>query len=856
MKKMKLCALFSAMFLTACVQNTTALPPSVTEPGAEETQLSVVQAIPSPSSMTADVTTHGRVSTVKQVDVVYVGKQIPFTFSEGKVANSVDFEWYVSKHFALKTDYPAKKAKFFLELLELSYPYYVDLFGMEPANIGQQRIASTYATSNEVLRDAMFDDGFNRGIHHSAGGEAMYYNWVGYSFPTERPQHQRYISIHETMHSYQMALGNYPWTPSWHGEGLGDATANHIFNSEKKQLAVFGHDVPVFDMLTWGLDTYKKEQPSLVDIHNRKWFDRGLNVLFVQFMYNNPEYSQYMKVYHQEVMRRQTNSRSESLAILQEIVPNWTQMEAEFKAWVENIQDTHQLASRGPWEIDGNMFYKRKSSYDYKPQRAGFNLTPGQAPTYRPFMLDFPAADASDLVLKAQRGVEAPTLGYELSYQKETLDNGKIGMAFGVKLTADNAKAIEKKYRGWKGANTDLDEQLRIEVQSAKSLVIDARNFGGTLHDYALPLDVRNSLESQEQPKLGVSVQMTKNSVIVTVKTKNAQPFLTTFPITAKQYSDLTNRTFGLVSSDNQHGITPYIDDGRDLNPSQPDYAVDTAANAWGFKGDKLAQRFARANWKAGDSTPQSWKEAFQQLNQAALNPDKSNAIVASINGQMTTLANDGSGLNSALAELSGVQLQMDWLGASLDKMREYAIITNHGAHNLNAHVQFNVNGETSERFTVDIKSGERGEIRIPADLLSAGKTVKTTLDYQWLGQELTQTMEQKTKQYRGYELTEIAANFADGSLKLDANLHGPFAGETSGEVTFDLYHGSHKLSHSEKITLQPYEERLLTHSFKVTEKDLEHSAWYEITIVADVDGEPVTLRKRAPYTPAKFNRK
>lgn len=854
MKKMKLCALFSAMFLTACAQDTAVITPSIDAPNVEAAQLSVVQAIPSPSSMTANVVTHGRVSTVKQVDVVYVGKQIPFTFSDGKVANSIGFEWYVSKHFALKTDYPAAKAKFFLELLELSYPYYVDLFGMEPANIGQQRIASTYATSNDVLRDAMFDDGFNRGIHHSAGGEAMYYNWVGYSFPTERPQHQRYISIHETMHSYQMALGNYPWTPSWHGEGLGDATANHIFNSEKKQLAVFGHDVPVFDMLTWGLDTYKKEQPTLVDIHDRKWFDRGLNVLFVQFMYNNPEYSQYMKIYHQEVMRRQSNSRSESLEILQEIVPDWVKMEAEFKMWVENIQDTHILASRGPWEIDGNMFYKRKSSYDYKPQRAGFNMTPGQAPEYRPFMLDFPAADDSDLVLKAQRGVEEPILGYELNYQKETLDKGVIGMTFGVKVTPENEKAIQESYRGWKGANTDLDEQLRIEIQSAKSLIIDASRFGGELSEFTLPQNVITSLLNQSQPKLGVSVEITKSAVIVTVKAEGAEPFVTHFPVSSEQYIKLTGRQFGLISSDNQHGITPYIDDGRDLNPT--DYTIETAANAWGFKGDQLAQRFARANWKAGDNTPQSWREAFQQLNHAALKPVEADAIVSSVNGKMTALANDGAGLNDALAELSGVQLQVDWLGDSLEKMGEYAIITNHGLHNLNAKVQFEVSGKISDSVAVNVKAGEKAIFAVPVELLAKGKTVKTTLSYEWLGQAITQIMEQKTKQYHGYELTEISANFADGTLKLDANLHGPFAGETSGEVTFDLYHGSHKLSHSEKITVQPYEERLLTHSFKITEKDLEHSAWYEITIVADVDGEPVTLRKRAPYTPAKFNRK
>jgi len=296
MKKKVIYALTSAIILSACAQNTPPQPASISDKSTSSYSLDIVQAIPAPAAMKAEVIHNARTSTVVDIDVAFVGKQIPFTFSEGKVANTDGFDWYVSKHFALKTDYPAERAKFFLELLELSYPYYVEFFGLEPANIKNQRIASTYATSVGELRLAMFDDGFNRGVHHYAGGEAMFYNQVGYSFPTERPQHRRYIAIHETMHSYQMAVGNYPWTPSWHGEGLGDSLANHVLDSDKKQLSVFGHDVPIFDVVSQGIDVYAKENPTLVDIHNRAKFDRGLNVLFVQFMYNNPEYSQYMKI--------------------------------------------------------------------------------------------------------------------------------------------------------------------------------------------------------------------------------------------------------------------------------------------------------------------------------------------------------------------------------------------------------------------------------------------------------------------------------------------------------------------------------------------------------------------------------
>ena len=859
--KLKLSILSAAVLLGACSQTNIANTSSQIQTEVEIVQqysMNTVQAIPSPKEMKADVIVHGRVSTVKDIDVAYVGKQIPFTFSDGKVDNTEGFEWYVSKHFALKTDYPAKRAKFFLELLELSYPYYVEYFGMEPPNIDQQRIASTYATSNDRLRDAMFDDGFNRGIHHTAGGEAMYYNWVGYSFPTERPQHQRYISIHETMHSYQMALGNYPWTPSWHGEGLGDSTANHNFNSEKKQLTVFGHDVPIFDMMSWGLHSYKKyEQPSIVDIHNRKRFDRGLNVLFVQFMYNSPEYSQYMKIYHQEVMRLQTDSREKSLEVLQAVVPNWQELEDNFKKWVANIDESHVVASRGPWEMDGNMFYKRKSSYDYAPQRVGFTMTPSEAPSHRPYAIDFPRPDASELVLEAKRGVAEPVLSYVLSYQKDAIAHGKLGMAFGVKSTEENSEAIAKDYRGWKGANTDLDEQLRIEVKAANTLQIDGRLLSGKLTEYSLPKDIVDSLLQQAKPELGVSVQIQASALVVTVQTADAKTFTISEKITAEQQQALLTRPFGLVSSDNQHGITPFIDDGRELNPRSTDYMQQTAANAWGFTGDKLAQRFARANWKAGKETPVTWREAFSRLNQAALNTNTAESVaeVKAVNEQMPELAKVGAHLNEALAELSGIQLQLDWLGNSAKKMKQNAIITNHSQQKVSGTIQFTVQGNKSEVIDISVNAGEKLNLVVPKALLSKGEKVVADFNYTWQQQAINQKLEQKTEQYHGYELVSIAGNFADDNFTIDAKLHGPFAGKTEGEITFDFYHSGKKESVSEKFAIKPYQVLDFKQHFKATEKEVDHDAWFEVSVVAEVDGEPVLVRKRLPYIPKKFNR-
>ncbi|WP_044555917.1 hypothetical protein [Shewanella piezotolerans] len=852
MKKKLIYALTSAIILSACAQSTPPLSASSSDKAVSRYSLDIVQAIPVPTAMKAEVIHNARTSTVVDIDVAFVGKQIPFTFSEGKVANTEGFDWYVSKHFALKTDYPAERAKFFLELLELSYPYYVEFFGLEPANIKNQRIASTYATSVGELRLAMFDDGFNRGVHHYAGGEAMYYNQVGYSFPTERPQHRRYIAIHETMHSYQMAVGNYPWTPSWHGEGLGDSLANHVFDSEKKQLAVFGHDVPIFDVVSQGIDVYSKESPTLVDIHNRAKFDRGLNVLFVQFMYNNPEYSQYMKIYHQEIVKRQTASRTESLALLQEIVPDWDGLERTFKQWAENIVQTHEVATRGQWEMDGNMFYKRKSSYEYGPQRLGFNMTPAQVPSFTPFQIDFPQATASTLTLPVKRGVAEPTLAFVIDFDKTQIDQGSIGMALGAQSTAENTKAKLASFSGWKGANTDTDPQLRVEIATGNTLLINGLSLGMEVKKIALPADIVKSINSQDKPQLGVSIQIQNDQIIYTLKAKNANTFSVEQPISATIYTALVDNPFGLISTDNQHGITPFIDDGRDLNPDKIDYTVSAPTNAWAFKGDSLSLRFARAIWKAGDKTPKTWRDGFNALNSAALNRHSADKELAIVVAQLPALAKAGAGLNDALAELSGLELKVDWIGQSLTSLEEVVILTNRSTDTITFSLTVTGGDKSSAAQTITIEPGQRLEIPVEKSLLKEASTITANISYLWNEQQISQSVTQKSKQYRGFELPQISAQYAEGELTISGQLNGPFAGATSGHVIYDLFHGNESERHTEAFTMQPYEEKPLSKSFAIDAKLIKHDAWFEVTVIADVDGEPITLRKRLPFVAKK----
>lgn len=93
-----------------------------------------------------------------------------------------------------------------------------------------------------------------------------------------------------------------------------------------------------------------------------------------------------------------------------------------------------------------------------------------------------------------------------------------------------------------------------------------------------------------------------------------------------------------------------------------PNYNQTTAANTRGFKGDKLANRFARASFKAGKNTPNSWRKAFDILNKAVLKPSTANEKIKEVEALLPQLMLDAvssntANLNDAKAELSGIQL-------------------------------------------------------------------------------------------------------------------------------------------------------------------------------------------------------
>jgi hypothetical protein len=107
--------------------------------------------VPPPSETPAQVLVSGRTSTPVDVKVVFVDQQIPKTYAGERIKNTPGFKWWVSQHYAFKTDYSDAKARFYLTLLELAYPHYVELFGREPPGSAEARMAVVYGSDRKQM---------------------------------------------------------------------------------------------------------------------------------------------------------------------------------------------------------------------------------------------------------------------------------------------------------------------------------------------------------------------------------------------------------------------------------------------------------------------------------------------------------------------------------------------------------------------------------------------------------------------------------------------------------------------------------------------------------------------------------
>jgi hypothetical protein len=306
--------------------------------------------VPAPAETPVDVIVSGETSTLKNIKIAHVGQLIPKTYSCDRVENTPGFTWYVSRHYALKTDFSNKQAHEYLELLELAYPHYRELFGVDLPDLDEKRMCCIYGKDREALIRAMASDHMTGGYGY--GGITQEGFYASYLSPSN-PWHGRYILLHECVHLYQYCLETMgqPSPGHWYVEGLAESFSYHVYNPSKKQLTVYITEKAAME----GNDTAEawfKEHENVTFEHVCSKGEGGYGPYscITSFLRHTPEWHQKFHLLQAESNRLWDGFSDASelyLNLTQQIYGPWEEMNLAFKQWCGSLRKIYWQASWG-----------------------------------------------------------------------------------------------------------------------------------------------------------------------------------------------------------------------------------------------------------------------------------------------------------------------------------------------------------------------------------------------------------------------------------------------------------------------------------------------------------------------------
>lgn len=832
----------SLLLLSACDKNT---PLETQEKARTSTEASRLEAI---------VKVEGWVSKGEKIDIKYVGQDIPATYSANKIFNTPGYRWWISKHFAIKSDLPKEKVKLYLELLELSYPHYVALFGQAPADIGVKRIAVVYGSSREATKEAMFDDGFTRGVHQYAGGETMYYNRAGYSFPSHREQHQRYIVIHETMHAFHMALnGHSTWAPNWITEGLADAIASHVYDPERRQLKLMVFDRAPMNYIKTGLKQYYAAgQPTITAINNDPTLKRGLNFFIIHFLLADPTRAYYFALFRDRLM--EANPHSEATLptanqLLQSTFPNWAQLEAEFAQFVKQVHASFFIV-KGPWEQDGANYWIR--SYDpTQTARLDIRFPPaqqGENTLSRPAIRDAERETDQNLIVPTSRlkhllnledsekylaDTVAPTFltGAVINYQSAQIKRGKIGLALGIQYSENNQLHL-KDYNKDVPFEPNQDSLLQVLIDATNKVLLAPQNLNFSPYQFALSTTMQAAISQSN--KLILNLFLVEQKLVLLLQSGDTMQS-TSLPIEANIAEQLTTGHMALLVNNARHQIMPILA-AHYPRVARPTHAADWTSN------NKLYRVFKTCIEFQLDCEP-SLSHLIKQL--ANVPQFKLNDQVEQLFQRVLHQIKDNE---AALQALAGLRLSFTQTSSNLEVNVNWA-----DEQPPKANMQLFPENSVQNAISVkpDLSKGHaRFEFVDP--MFQSATQVNFASKFNWRGHTFSSNQVVNLPLFDGLYLT-VDHQIDAGMLTVSAQLTGPYSGLTNGQLVFELLPNALGLIGSSpaevatdnhrtirSVKLEPYQKKQWRATFKLDNK----SNAIEVSANLDVDGEGIHLRQ------------
>lgn len=594
--------------------------------------------VPPPAATPVELVVSGRTSTLVSITIQDVGQEIPATFSGDQLKNSPGFTWYVSRHYALQTDYDAARARHLLTLLELAYPHYVEAFGQEIPNDQTTRMAVVYGASTDSLRRVLLGDGIDWSFH--GGGITFEGIRAAFNYPSGSLQyHQRYIMLHECVHLFQMCLnGTVGNTPAWYFEGIADGLAHHVWEESAQRLTMGVTDKPT--ITNWyddGLEDFTRTPFKLSDLLGADPSSRARSFLIYTFFSSTPDRLARFRVWRDEISKLGPGQPwREPSARLMEQLFGTAKLDADFDAWVRTRRSSFHYVDWG-WEQDGDTLF----SYGW-PQSGPFsqtnlNFPPGQTPVYDPFVMDYPFHPQSPLVGAVERGVPEPTIGCLIGFQ-DTPDTGAAGLGLGVEGRS----------------------MVRILIEQRRSIVVDGTDLGAGKSATELGEEFRAA--TAQTMEVGLTVRIAAEGLEITVrggKPGNIQSVVVTLPLDQAQRQRVLSSPVAVLSRDGRHRLTPYVDDRR---KPEPDLSIAAPPNRWRFALQPRLQALVRAGWCLGASAPASLHDLQDELAGLAGTPEsRSRSAIERIEERLSKVRLDirSSGADEASIEAALEELAL-----------------------------------------------------------------------------------------------------------------------------------------------------------------------------------------------------
>jgi len=570
-------------------------------------------AVPPPSETPARIIVNGRTSTAVDITIVNVGQQLPKTFSAPNVKSIPGYTWYVSQHFALRSEVDEKQSRDYLTMAELAYPHYVWIFRGAPAGSDTTRIALSFSRNLDRLKKASDIDVGGVGWRGGGGGVTLHVNKVSYNYPGGGLRaHKRGLVMHENLHAFQMALTGRAANdlPVWFFEGITHALEHHVYDPASKQLTVMVLDRAAGNNYTdSGLAYLRKDFVEAEQFWLGKegmGYKPDVYQLWMQFLWSDLDRQMRHRVWlHERMARDPTTPKAGFDRRLMPTIFDVKELNSAWKAWVAERRNTFHWVDWG-FEQEGDTLW----SYGYpnwaRYAQKNVNLLLKDKPAANdPFIMDWPVyAKKPATVGPVARGVDEPLVGCVIDFSRAgrySGDWGKAGLGFGVGGSG--------KRKDGKTSNAD-QEHLDIMIEhigqpKRAHLLLDGSTIG-------LPKTTEKftpaflDAATRGDRTVGMTIRLAGRAVEVTLRTgrgTDMQTHRTAIPVKPKTRERIRSKPWCILSRGTHHGFTLFPDVHRagtreTTRPGPPGRTR--------FLPTEETFRLYHAAWRLGDRAPRS----------------------------------------------------------------------------------------------------------------------------------------------------------------------------------------------------------------------------------------------------------